>query len=70
MQIMSDGSMRLWIGSTCYEMHKSLRTYFDQELACIDTEGGGQDAAGAPTGDLTFLGQVTKKVVVTPKVQF
>lgn len=73
MQVMSDGSMRLWIGSSCYEVHNSLRTYFAQELASINAAPSEQEAA-APTnagnGHLSFLGQITKKVVVTPKVQF
>jgi hypothetical protein len=72
MQVMSDGSMRLWIGSSCFEVNKSLRTYFEQELACIDATPVGQDPS-VPSdagGNIAFLGQVTKKLVVTPKVQF
>ena len=63
MQVMSDGGMRLIIGGESYEVHKGLRSFFSQELVDVST-GAGQEEPSA----VTFLGQVTKKLVITPRL--
>ncbi len=69
MQVLADGRMRLWMGDRCYEVHKGLRSFFEQELASISVKSDDAGHSQQEGNAVTFLGPVTKKLVITPIVQ-